>query len=158
MAGPVKANVALFSVVCLLGTACLGLAIVFSGCGAMLLTGTAASSTMMEAVNRVDEAREHRKGPIPESEWNNVKLWYRISAAPPTYLPKGFSRSRTRNESTGTWFIDERDGKRLFVPKGGAGGIPETVLMTEARNATQWRKRENYFLNPDAMSGSGPQY
>jgi hypothetical protein len=77
---------------------------------------------------KVQESNERRKGPIPESEWNRNHLWYRVSNQPQIFLPKGYGRHLPRTEQAGTWVIDERDGKRLFVPKEGVDGISCRVL------------------------------
>lgn len=125
---------ALLAVVAVLGLGCMALAVVFGNCA------TAPARKHNTVDDELDQKfyqiyKKHR-GPTPESEWNAERLWYSVSDNPPTYLPRGYDRRRSRHPSAGTWFVDERDGKRLFVPKGGAGGIPEEVLRTEAHNAT----------------------
>ena len=60
---------------------------------------------------------------------------------PATYIPRGYSPSSPRTESHGRWFVDERDGKRLFVPSQGAGAMSAGVLRGEAINATLWHSR-----------------
>jgi hypothetical protein len=120
----------------LLGFGCGGLAIVFCGCGIPMVT---VGMPIAVVAKKVEEGIEHHKGPIPESEWNKLGLWYRISDQPPTYLPKGFGRNQARNDQTGTWFLDARDGKRFFVPHAGANGLSSAIWAAEARKATEWR-------------------
>lgn len=129
-------------VLCSIGIGCLGLAVAYSGCGLVTIpVGLAADQGAMAVGNTYDKMRD----PPPESEWNVVGVWNRVSDSPPTYLPRGFSRHRSRNEKTGVWVTDERDGKRLFVPHQGADGISHAVLMADARKATEWKKREPQF-------------
>jgi hypothetical protein len=127
----------------LLGIGCLGLAILFGNCGILTIPASVAMNPVIMASDMASEAVEHAKGPIPESEWNKDNLWYRVSDAPPSYLPKGFSRGRSTGPYAGTWMVDERDGKRLFIPKGGLGDIPEGTFQSVAQYATQWRPRSN---------------
>ena len=76
--------------------------------------------------------------PESESEWNSERLWRRVGDDPPTYVPAAYTSESTEN---GEWFTDKRDGKRLFVPSGGAEGLPESVLRAEAWMATGKGKR-----------------
>lgn len=71
--------------------------------------------------------------PVPETSWNAERTWKLISDEPPTYIPYNFIGKPISN---GEWLRDERDGKRLYVPKGGVEGIPESVLRAEAWKAT----------------------
>ena len=71
--------------------------------------------------------------PLPESSWNAERTWTQVGTSPPTYSPYNFHG--TPSES-GEWFRDKRDGKQLYVPKGGVEGIPEGVLRAEAWKAT----------------------
>ena len=71
--------------------------------------------------------------PDPESVWNGERTWRRVGETPPTYVPTLYRKSSMEN---GEWFVDKRDGKRLFVPTGGVEGIPESVLRAEAWMAT----------------------
>jgi len=142
-------HLALATVV-LVGTGCLALAIVFSSCGAVFL----AIGPMKLAGRKLDETVEHGRGPVPESEWNGTRVWRRISDHPPTYLPFGYGSSLPCNERTGTWVVDKRDGKRLFVPNNGVNGYSHAVLMADAQAATNWRFRSkitimNLYTNND---------
>lgn len=132
----------------LLGFGCLSLAIVFGNCG---IPAIAVYKPVEAISNQVVRTNEQRHGPAPESEWNREKLWVRISDSPPCYLPRGYPRSHSTGPGDGSWMIDERDGKRLFIPKGGADGFPEAVLRAEARVATHWKIRETLKVTPGAL-------
>jgi hypothetical protein len=82
---------------------------------------------------------ERRAGPVPESEWNRLEIWQKISDSPPTYIPKDYSRSLPRTESEGVWFVDKRDGKRLFAPNQTVGSYKPGVLRGEAAKITKWK-------------------
>lgn len=72
----------------------------------------------------------------PEADWNSLKIWQQIATHPPTYIPAGYGTSQPRTDRDGTWFTDQRDGKRLFVPKQAVSGLEPGVLMGEAKKAT----------------------
>lgn len=131
------------AVIGLAGTGCLALAIFFSSCGVAYL----ASGPIKLAGRKLDEAVEHGKGPVPEAEWNESGVWRRISNDPPTYLPIGYRTSLPRDERAGVWVLDQRDGKRLFVPNEGVGGYSHNVLMAEAHAATNWRFRSRISVS-----------
>jgi hypothetical protein len=103
-------------------TAILPLILGLSGCGLPLI-GTEYA---------VREARVALRGntPDPESTWNKYGWWKRVSDEPPTYIPTRYSPGASRGNSAGTWFVDQRDGKRLFVPKG------DDILTADARVIT----------------------
>lgn len=124
------------------GFGCLGLAVLFGNCGIILLPFAVAGKPVAMASERVAESVEHAQGPIPEAVWNSDGLWYRSDDNPPTYLPKGYSRARSLEAGAGSWMVDERDGKRLFIPKGGVGYIPEGTFRSVARYATRWKPRD----------------
>ncbi|MCX6875520.1 MAG: hypothetical protein NTW21_17185 [Verrucomicrobia bacterium] len=86
----------------------------------------------------VGQLQERRKGPKPEAEWNRLGIWHRIASNPPTYLPVGYAASRPRGERDGTWLVDARDHKRLFVPNEPVNGLSPEVLKAEATKATDW--------------------
>jgi hypothetical protein len=121
------------------GTGCLGLAILFANCGIIVAPIAVAGKPVVMASDKLSESIEHAKGPLPEADWNHDKLWYRIADAPPTYVPKGYSRDRSLGPSAGMWMVDKRDAKRLFIPKGGVGEVPEGTYRSVARYATQWK-------------------
>ena len=134
------------------GTALLAapLGLAFGGCGLFeLAQGVDELANEIEEHN-VDEARRVSTAP-PESSWNSRGWWRRISSSPPTYIPKGHSSRAPRTEATGTWFVDQRDGKRLFVPnliKGRKGLDLHEAYLTSAKAATIPPKRHPYFFPP----------
>lgn len=132
------------------GTGCLGLAVLFANCGIFTVPLAVAGKPVVMASERLSESIEHAKGPIPEADWNHDKLWYRIADAPPTYLPKGYSRGRSLGPNAGSWMVDKRDGKRIFIPKGGVGDIPEGTYRSVARYATQWQPHDKAMGSPSA--------
>jgi len=75
-------------------------------------------------------------GKKPEDDWNSLRIWHQVANQPPTYVPTGYGADRPRTEHDGTWFTDQRDGKRLFVPKQGVRGWEPGVLAGEAKKAT----------------------
>lgn len=130
------------------GTGCLFLMMMFSNCGIFMLPVTAPTAVLER---KVEESIEHRKGPVPESEWNRNHLWYRISDHPAVYLPNGYGRHLPRTEQAGTWVIDQRDGKKLFVPKAGVDGITYRVLLADAKSATNWQARPSLKITPQSL-------
>lgn len=81
---------------------------------------------------------ERRKGPPPESEWNDKGIWKQVEEDPPTYVPEGYPDDAPRTDSEGKWFHDERDGKRIFVPSRSVGGYSAGTLRGEASKVTDW--------------------
>lgn len=71
--------------------------------------------------------------PVAEAEWNHLKIWQRVGDNPTTYIPSGYAANRPRTEHDGTWFVDKRDGKRLFVPDQKVGEWSPGVLAGEAK-------------------------
>ena len=145
---PARRHFLAVMVILMAGMGCLVLALVFSNCGILALPVTVPG---MVVGRKVQEGIERRKGPIPESEWNQIGIWYRVSDNPLTFLPKGYGRNLPRTEQTGTWVVDERDGKRLFVPKGGVNGFSDRVLLVEAKNATNWKVRPDLKITPETL-------
>lgn len=74
--------------------------------------------------------------PRAEADWNKLHIWHRVADIPPTYVPAGYGSNQPRNERDGTWFTDERDGKRLFVPSQPVGEWKPGALIGEAKKAT----------------------
>ena len=130
------------------GTGCLFLMMMFSNCGVFMLPVTAPTAFLER---EVEKNNERRKGPIPESEWNRNQLWVRVSSQPVVFLPKGYGRNLPRTDHDGTWVIDERDGKRLFVPKDGVDGISYRVLLADAKSATTWQARPSLKITPQSL-------
>ena len=127
-------RLSLVRLIAALGMGCTVLAIAFGNCApAPKRKGPPVNDPLEQQIYKL---YKRSQGPAPESEWNVDRLWYRVEDDPPTYLPRGYGRARSRSPNAGTWITDKRDGKRLFVPKGGANGLPEAVLRAEARNAT----------------------
>lgn len=99
-------------------------------------------------------ARAERKaGPQPESEWNKTRLWRKIGDAPATYIPRAYPVTASRGDSAGKWITDQRDGKRLFVPRHPVGGLTPGVFEGEALNATNWEY--GYFRADSRAAGEG---
>lgn len=88
-----------------------------------------------------DKRDERKKGIPPESEWNYKQIWQRVENQPPTYIPKDYPRDLPRTESQGQWFVDQRDGKRLFVPVTHVGTYEPSILRAEATKITDWTYR-----------------
>ena len=100
-------------------------------------------------------ARAERKaGPQPESDWNKTRLWRKVGDSPAIYIPRAYPVTASRSESAGRWFVDARDGKRLFVPRTPVGGLTPGVLEGEAVNATNWQY--GYFRSGSRVAGDGP--
>jgi hypothetical protein len=70
------------------------------------------------------------------SDWNKLGWWHRVATDPPTYVPTGYAANRPRTAQDGRWFIDRRDGKRVFVPNTEVGGRSPQLLEGEARKVT----------------------
>jgi hypothetical protein len=115
-----------------------------------LLTGGCVYSVDMIEVAKASSDR--RKGPLPESEWNAPGFWQRVGDTPPSYIPAGYARSAPRTEKVGTWVVDQRDGKRLFVPNTPVDGKSPGVWMGEARKVTNWPARETTRSTPGIMT------
>lgn len=111
------------------GSACLVLAIVFGNC----------------ALSTPDRSRSGRiDAPNPAKtkvrwDWNKAGWWAPLSGRSSDFVPRGYGTRRPPSERAGYWVRDERDGKRLFVPKGGFDGISERVWKSEADKACTWR-------------------
>jgi hypothetical protein len=113
--------------------------------GAILYAGCVSPQTTVEgpvsrSLKRMRAESDLRKPAPPEEEWNAAALWVRVGSGPAAYIPRGYGRNLPRNEAWGKWYADARDGKRLFVPHGGAGEVPEGVLRGEAIKVTLWRE------------------
>jgi hypothetical protein len=116
---------------------------------AMLLNGCVHHVDLIEVAGA---AADRRKGPLPESQWNRPGLWQRVADTPPTYIPVGYPRSAPRTEKEGTWVVDKRDSKRLFVPNTEVNGIGAGVLMGEAIKVTNWPVREMSQTRPGILA------
>lgn len=73
--------------------------------------------------------------PKPEWEWNGLGLWKKTQSDPATYVPKGYASSQ-QDGPRGKWLVDERDGKRLFIPASSHLGYSHQIWEAEARKIT----------------------
>ena len=101
-------------------------AVALTGCGTVKRVGRATT-----------ELVSGDSDPVPESVWNAERTWKKVGDDPPTYVPYNFVGTA---HSSGEWLRDERDGKQLYVPRGGVEGISEEVLRAEAWKATHKQK------------------
>ncbi len=81
---------------------------------------------------------ERKRGPLPESEWNQLEIWQKVNESPPTHIPTGYSPDAPRTEDLANWYVDERDGKRFVVPDQRVGSYSPGVLRGEATKLTDW--------------------
>ncbi len=81
--------------------------------------------------------------PEKEPGWNDFKVWQQVGSDPPSYIPTGYGAKRRRTEREGTWYTDQRDGKRLFVPKTAVGRLTPGMLTGEAKKATGFDDKGN---------------
>ncbi len=72
----------------------------------------------------------------PESEWNRYGTWEKVSSSPPSYVPRGYASSAPAGNQGGTWYVDKRDGKRLFAPNASFRDILPGVWQGEAKKIT----------------------
>jgi hypothetical protein len=80
--------------------------------------------------------------PPVEAEWNSLKIWHRVADSPPTYVQAGYGAHQPRTDRDGTWFLDKRDGKRVFVPDEDVGQWTSGVLDGEAKKVTGYVYKE----------------
>jgi hypothetical protein len=95
--------------------------------------------------------KERAGDPLQETEWNRMGLWQRVAEEPPTYIPTGYGASSPRTETEGTWIVDERDGKRLFVPNEKVGIHTPGAMIGEAKKITTWTPRDSTTTSPGIM-------
>lgn len=107
--------------------------------------------TSIDLTEMVRGAAERRQGPRPEYQWNAMGTWRKISQNPATYIPRDYPISAPRGKSNGTWMVDARDGKRLFVPHEKAGDYDSAVLMGDAKKITNWQPRNLIDTRPGIM-------
>lgn len=72
----------------------------------------------------------------PESEWNRDGTWEKVSSSPPSYVPRGYASSAPQGNQGGTWYVDVRDGKRLFAPSTTFKDSRSGVWQGEAKKIT----------------------
>jgi hypothetical protein len=128
-----------------LGLTNLGVCVIFPNCGllgpvdvpvgdskVMNQFSKGPGSSLGEAVSTT---MRRNSTPKPESEWNEMGLWKKTQGDPATYVPKGYASS-PQDGPRGRWLVDERDGKRLFVPASPHLGYSHQVWESEARKIT----------------------
>lgn len=104
--------------------------------------------TSIDLIETTQNIAKRGRGPAPESEWNALGIWRCVADQPATYIPKDYPASAPRGETQGSWIVDKRDGKRLFVPKVKVGDLELGVLMGEARKVSQWSPIINTHTRP----------
>jgi hypothetical protein len=107
--------------------------------------------TSIDLVEVARATAEKQRGPAPEAEWNAKGVWQRVADNPATYIPKDYPASAPRGTAEGTWVIDQRDGKRLFVPRAPVGGYPPAVLLGDAKKVTNWQARQITSTQPGVI-------
>ena len=107
--------------------------------------------TSIDLVEVARSSAEKRQGPSPEAEWNAKGVWQRVAENPATYIPTGYPASAPRGTAEGTWVVDQRDGKRLFVPKTAVGDYPPAVLLGDAKKVTNWQARQITSTSPGVI-------
>lgn len=127
--------------------------------GNILYAGCAMSPDRGPIVHGIERAATHvamrRSTPEPESEWNASKLWVKVASGPALYVPRAYGSRIPPATARGEWFEDSRDKKKLFVPKGGAGGLSEGVLRGEAIKITLWYSKGSF---PGVSERALPQH
>ena len=118
-----------------LAAAVMLMAVVNTGCTALWAGGALLSAPLEVVVIPIGKLSEieqramrRKQPPEPESVWNhpgywNSPMWRRIGSAPASYVPRGMETATLANVRDGTWHVDTRDGKRLFVPNTGVDGL-----------------------------------
>jgi hypothetical protein len=103
----------------------------------------ASCGVFIDAPEYFHSLAKRRSPPLPESEWNALGVWQRVADEPPTYIPKGYPITAPRGVEQGTWLVDQRDGKQLFVPRTKVRELEPGLMLGEARKIT----------NPPPVSG-----
>ena len=94
------------------------------------------TAMMFERVGEAAVKRELKNRKLtPESEWNASGIWQKVSSSPPSYVPRGYASSAAHQQG-GIWYVDKRDGKRLFAPKASFRDIQPGVWQGEAKKIT----------------------
>ena len=107
--------------------------------------------TSIDLIDVAQNIAKRSRGPLPESEWNALGIWQRVADNPATYIPKGYPITAPRGDKEGTWAVDQRDGKRLFVPKEKIGNLEPSVLMGEAQKISQQSPIINTYTRPGIL-------
>lgn len=94
------------------------------------------TAMMFERVGEAAVKRELKNRKLtPESEWNASGIWQKVSSSPPSYVPRGYASSAPHQQG-GMWYVDKRDGKRLFAPNASFRDILPGVWQGEAKKIT----------------------
>lgn len=121
-------------------------------CLALLAVGLLESCvTSIDLVEVARSTAEKQRGVTPEAEWNVKGVWQRVAENPATYIPTGYPASASRGTAEGTWVVDQRDGKRLFVPKAAVGGYSPAILLGDAKKVTNWQARQITSTTPGVI-------
>ncbi len=104
--------------------------------------------TSIDMIETTRNIAKRSRGPLPESEWNALGIWRRVADQPTTYIPKDYPITAPRGDREGTWVVDQRDGKRLFVPKAKVGDLEPGVLKGEAQKVCQRPPIINTYTRP----------
>ncbi len=107
--------------------------------------------TSVDLVEVIQGASDRDRKLLPETEWNKLGIWQRVAEQPATYIPHGYGVSAPRGESDGKWFVDKRDGKRLFVPNSEVGEFSNGVLVGEATKIVGQGSRQYLYTRPGIM-------
>lgn len=130
---------------CAVSASCRGTRSNISEDGSRRFSTSGAFSDLISASN------ERKAGPVPESEWNEHGLWQKVADEPAVYIAAGYPSDSPRTEEVGDWFVDERDGKRLFVPDEAVGKCSPGILRGEATKITNWQlSYKKAFTDPSS--------
>ena len=128
------------------------LAYLFASCLPSVLPFTLTGCvTSVDLVEVVQGATDRDRKLLPETEWNKLGIWQRVAEQPVTYIPHGYGVSAPRGEKDGRWFVDKRDGKRLFVPSDKVGEFSNGVLLGEARKIVGQGSRQYLNTQPGIL-------
>lgn len=126
-----------------LGLVNLAICICFANCGLIdnpvgdsRILNEFANGPLGSLPKDMGKAYGRHSSPMPESEWNALGLWTKVQSIPPTYIPKGFTTRAPMNGPQGRWFVDARDGKRLFTPSNLHLAYSPSIWESEARKIT----------------------
>jgi len=115
-----------------LGLTNLGVCVIFPNCG---LGGGAGGQGGYGGQSSAPVDYSKLK-PISEFNWNSGSLWQKIGSNPDTYVPKGYATTAPAEGPRGTWFVDSRNGRRLFAPSTSYNGFSANIWRNEARKIT----------------------
>ena len=132
------------------GAALVLIAIMLAG-GTVLYSGCGVLEVAVTPLNKLSEIQERaarrKQPPVPESVWNHTGMlspgrWHRIGTSPARYIPRVIGSITPHGPGDGTWFVDERDGKRLFVPNTIVDGVSPKDFRRMAVEITNDSKGE----------------